>query len=110
MRVGIDGSREAGVVVAHEERVVGRDDAVVEDRERRLELRRTGRQDDQRTLLGEGDELAAAVGKRLLELLSEGAASEAERRDGGTRQARGKHAPAGGIVRVHRRGSSSGFH
>ncbi len=48
-------------MIADEERVVGRDEAVVEDLERRLELRRPRRQHDQRTLLGEGDQPSMAV-------------------------------------------------
>ena len=70
--VAVDRGRDAGVVIAHEERVVGRDEAVVEDLERRLELRRTRGQHDQRPLLGVGHQVAPAVDHRQIESLPPG--------------------------------------
>jgi len=49
--VWIDVERDAGEVIAHEERVVRRDRPVVENAERRLDLRRPAGQADHRTLL-----------------------------------------------------------
>ena len=49
--VGIDVERHAGKMIAHEERVVRRDRAVVEDRERRLQLGRAAGQPDHQALL-----------------------------------------------------------
>ena len=43
--------RNVGKVIADEERIVRRDDALVENRERRLELRRTRRHLNERPLL-----------------------------------------------------------
>ncbi|MGY3105636.1 hypothetical protein ACVWW7_002263 [Bradyrhizobium sp. LM6.9] len=49
--VGVEIVGQVGKVIAHEERVVRRDRAIVEHRERRLELRRPGGQADHRPLL-----------------------------------------------------------
>ena len=65
--VAIDRGRQAGVVIAHEERVVGRDHAFVEDFERRLELRWPRGQHDQRSLLRKRDEIAMAVDHRQVD-------------------------------------------
>jgi hypothetical protein len=63
-RVGIDVERDAGEVIAHEERVIRRDGAFVEHRERRLELGRTAGQPDHRALLRILDERPLAVLER----------------------------------------------
>jgi hypothetical protein len=62
--VAIDRGRDAGVVVPHEERIVGRDGATVEDFEWRLELRWPRGRHDQRAFLGVGDEPTATVVER----------------------------------------------
>ncbi len=60
----IDRGGDAAPVVAHEERVIGRDEAFVEHRKRCLQLRRPAGLQDQRTLLRKDDELALAVVER----------------------------------------------
>ena len=55
-------------MIPHEKRVVGRQQAFVEDRHRRFQLRRTGRQADQRALLRVLHQRPAAVGERVLKL------------------------------------------
>ena len=63
-RVGIDIERYAGEVIAHEEGVIRRDDAFVEYRERRLELRRPAGEPDHRALLRIFDQRPLAVFER----------------------------------------------
>jgi hypothetical protein len=92
VRVRVDRGRNAGVVIAHEEGVVRREDAVVEDLHRRFELRRPRGDDDQRALLGIGDEAPLAIGERLLEgRLGERRAAEAHA-GGGSEASREKAA------------------
>src|SRR5436305_1927805 len=54
-------------MVAHEESIIRRDDALVEDRERRLELRRTRRHLNERPLLRIFHERALAVAEWQLD-------------------------------------------
>jgi hypothetical protein len=63
--VGIDvPERDVGEVIAHEERVVRGDGAVVEDRERGFELRRPLRQADHRALLRVSHQRPLAIVER----------------------------------------------
>ena len=84
--VGIDLGRDAGKMVTHEEGVVGCDDAVVEHRERRLELRRPAGQPDHRPLLRIGDQGALAVAEWHRHSLGQ----RAKRRERRGRAQRGK--------------------
>nr|GFA55775.1 hypothetical protein [Tanacetum cinerariifolium] len=68
----IDRHRQVRQMVAHEERVIGRDRPVVEDLERCFEVRRTGRDADQGTLLRITDQFARAIGKRDPVVLGDG--------------------------------------
>ncbi len=110
--VGVDRRRDAGVVIADEERVVGRDQAVVEDLERRLELGRPRGQHDQRALLGEGDEIAMPVGHRQIQAgsLRDRRAAESTKAGGGDAGTSGEDEPATQAVarRVRHAGSLSG--
>src|ERR1019366_7588092 len=65
--VRVDRSRNAGIVIADEEGVVRRQEPVIEDIERCLELRRARGDDDQRPLLREGHDAPFAPGEWLLE-------------------------------------------
>ena len=86
-RIGIDRQRNVGKVVAHEKCVIRRDDALVEHREWRLELRRPRRQPKQLALLRVLHERPFAVGERQrrgllrqsLRLSRKGAADERRR-------------------------------
>jgi hypothetical protein len=85
-RVGIDVERDAGEVIAHEERVIRRDGAFVEHRERRLELGRTAGQPDHRALLRILDERPLAVLKRHGHRIEGQRAEGAECRPGAERK------------------------
>jgi hypothetical protein len=83
--VAVDRRRQAGVVIAHEERVVRRDQALVEHLPGRLELGRARRQHDHRPLLREDGEVAVPVDHRQVDgagLRSRRAAPAAKRRGG----------------------------
>ena len=69
--VGVDVERDAGEVIAHEERVVRRDRAIVEDGEGRLELRRPTGQADHRPLLRIGHDGPFAIVERQRQRVGE---------------------------------------
>jgi hypothetical protein len=62
--IGIDVERHVSQVIADEKCVVRRDDALIEDRERRLQLRRPAGQPDHRPLLRVFDQRPFAIVER----------------------------------------------
>ena len=85
--VAVDGRRNAGVVVPNEEGIVRRDQPVVEDLERRLELRRARGEHDHRSLFREDRHVAFAVDDRQVDGrgLREGGPAERGKTRGGQR-------------------------
>ena len=78
--------RDVGEVIAHEEGVVRRDDAFVEDGERRFQLGRPARQPDHGTLLRIFDEWPLAVLERQGDRIERQRAEGAECRPGAERK------------------------
>jgi hypothetical protein len=86
----VDLGRQAGEMIAHEKRVIGREQSVVEHAERGFQLRRAAGQQDHRPLLRKLHQASFAIGKGQGDAA---ASSPAGRTDQGRASSRDKQPP-----------------